>query len=537
MTLVEKMRGWVWDTTTALVADSIALWNPQRANEYRYQRSVYKRAYIAGTQKGPYSAINRPSNLSADREIATASPVIRAKTRDLGRNNPLVAGMKLKRTTAVIGDEIGIKAQIANAGKPSTALNVELERRFYAWAETAMTDGSSLTDAAQLIENHLFEDGEILIKDVVSPAKGANPYRIQLLEADQLSMMHGTNLTGIDYDKGGKALRYWITDRHPGGNTGPGATSSHDAATITHLFERDRASQGRGVSQLAPAVFKLFGVDDLEDAELVASRAACAFGLLIETPTPEVNPFGADDGETEEDDREVERKRITAGGIFIAKPGEKVQSFKNERPNSNFDSFVRGRHRTTAGATGMSYESATGDYSQVNYSSARMGRLIEWAIMRRRQARIKRWLHRVYRKWLSFEASIGIPGLSRSEYNREPSRFWAVSWQLAGNDGIDPTKEASAFEKELAMGVASRTDWAAEHGRDFPELCKKIAEEKALMISLGIYREAPIVAQYASASKVVMPGETLSDTVQDTESEEIPEEPAPDAEPQEDSPK
>jgi hypothetical protein len=82
---------------------------------------------------------------------------------------------------------------------------------------------------------------------------------------------------------------------------------------------------------------------------------------------------------------------------------------------------------------------------------------------------------------------------------------------------------------------------AAEHGRDFPELCKKIAEEKALMVSLGIYREAPIVAQYASASKVVMPGETLSDTVQDTESEEIPEEEDPDRIedplPEEDSPK
>jgi hypothetical protein len=57
----------------------------------------------------------------------------------------------------------------------------------------------------------------------------------------------------------------------------------------------------------------------------VASRAACAFGLIITTPTPEINPFGADDGETETDDRSVERKRITSGGIFIGKPGEEVK--------------------------------------------------------------------------------------------------------------------------------------------------------------------------------------------------------------------
>lgn len=493
---MNSIRSWIWDTTTSIVADTIALVSPLKAAEYRASRDAYKRSYLAASTKGPHQ-LWRPSNRSGNAEVAAASQMVRAKCRDMSRNNPLVAGMKLKRTTMVIGDEIGVKAQILDAkGKPAKDVNQILEDRFYQWAESASVDGRSLTELFQLGENHLFDDGEYLLQETLRYQDGMNPFRLMALEADYLDSSKDT--FGIRYDADGRPTHFNLFSGHPGdGKTvesRPVPASGSDGLMIHLIAETDRASQRRGISQLASAVMRLYGLDDLEDAELVASRAACAYGIVVKSLMPGsiTAPWtGGDTSTTDspEDDNGKRRGYLEAGGILELDPGEDAIPFKNERPNSNFDSFIRGRQRTAAGAVGMSYESATGDYSQVNYSSARMGRIVEWGNIRRRQRRVMRILTRIWRVWLRFELiRAPIAGVKLDD-----PRAISPVWQLAGNDGIDPNKEVAAAEAGIMLGVTSRSRYVAEHGGDFGEIARELAEEKAILKELGIYQEDPTI--------------------------------------------
>jgi len=495
--MIERVRGWIWDATTSIVADTIALWSPRAAAEYRHLRGVYRRTYTAASTKGPHQ-LWRPSNRSGNAEVGAASPAVRAKVRDLSRNNPLVAGMKLKRATMVVGDEIGIKCQSRGPdGKPLKALNQDLESRFYRWAEAAGVDHRSLTELVQLGENHSFDDGEHLVVETLRPQPdGSNPFRLMLLEPDYLDSSKGTY--GVEYDADGNPLVFHLYNAHPGDGVSVTSkpTRALDPATglMIHLIaETDRASQRRGISQLAPSVMRLYQVDDLMDAELVASRAACAYGLVVKSAIPGgiTQPWTNDGSTTDspEDDNGKKRGYLEAGGILELDPGEDAIAFKNERPNSNFDGFVRLHQRSGAGAAGMSFESATGDYSQVNYSSARMGRVIEWMVCRRRQKKIMRLLTRIYRVWLRYEMlAAPIAGV-----NLQDNRTMSPVWQLAGNDGFDPVKEIDAAERGVTLGTTSRSRFCSDRGGDFAEIAGELAEEMALLKELGLWQEDPTV--------------------------------------------
>ena len=61
-----------------------------------------------------------------------------------------------------------------------------------------------------------------------------------------------------------------------------------------------------------------------------------------------------------------------------------------------------------------------------------------------------------------------------SEHTRPP-----LTW-------IDPKKEMDAIEKELALGITSRTEVMRRRGGDFEETAKKISEERKIFEELGI---------------------------------------------------
>lgn len=495
MNIFSSIRTAIYDTTTGIVSGFLALTDPVKANEYRYNRSIYKRAYIASNLTGPYQ-LHRPSVSSGTREVVRARRGVNARVKDQERNNGFVSGIIQKNTTSIVGDEIGIKFGIEDdSGKPLDLLNKILEERFYDWEEQACSDGLSLSEAAHLTENHMMMDGEIIHKDDFDTEASGNPYRIQPLESEHIDGSKTMDGTGIERDAKGRALNFWLYKNFPDGFEGLSESVRVKASEITHIFRQVRASQRRGISPLAPSLQKIYMIDDLEDAELVASRAAASFGLIIETPVQEATPLpvkkGETTGETVKDENGRDRGFMPSGGVFEALPGEKVSSFKNERPNPNFEPFRRGCQRVSAHSIGMSYEKASGDYSQVNYSSAKMGDGVDWANVKRQQTRLrKKFFNPIIRKWLKYEIiTVGVPGISVSAYLKNPKKYEKWTLQLAGREGADPKKDVETFKEELILGVNSRTRYAAEKGRDIRELAKEIAQEEKMLRDLQVYRD------------------------------------------------
>jgi lambda family phage portal protein len=462
-----------------------------------------ERAYQAAKLGGPHQLWSGSSG-SAEAAVRAGRSRVTARVRDLDQNNPFVAGMADKRSVRILGDEIALTPQVPGLSREG---NKELERRFLRWAETAMLDGSSLTEGLQIGLNHDLFDGEFLFKRVISAAAGGNPLRLQGFECDHLDTSKGTQ--GIEYDASGtKAEAFWIQTINP---TDPDFVSSGSvrvpADQVYHFRSVRRFSQRRGISPLAPAVMRLYGVDDLEDAELMAARSGAAYGIILKSPLAGSLPTGGyvgpdgSDGTPRKDGNNRTLRYIESGGILELAPGEEASAFNSNRPNSNFEPFVRNRKRDTTGSAGLSYEEATGDYSQVNYSSARMAQNIAWALTKRQQAKVCRLLNWIYRQWLALEVLlIGVPSISKIAFSASPLAFEEVAWQLAGSQGPDPKKDAETLELEIALGVQSRTNYCSERGRNHAEIVKQLEAEKAGLKEASLYQEDPVVPNVVSTS-------------------------------------
>ena len=485
------------------------------AEELRQAMVVLERAYAAGKIGGAYQ-LWRGTYDSGEAEVKRARSRVTARARDLDQNNPFVASIADKRSVKILGDEIGITPQVMIGSNLNVAVNKTLEERFYRWAETAFLDGSSLTEGFQLASNHDLFDGECLIKRVIMPDVSGNPLRFQGLETDQLDNNVGTQ--GITYDASGMIpITYHLRTIHPNDpDMQGGATVAVPASDIFHLRSVRRFSQRRGISPLAPAIMRLYGIDDLEDAELQACRSAASVAVITQSPTAGSFPTGhyvgpdGTDGTVSpiKDGNNKARRYLESGAWLDLGEGEDAKVFNSNRPNGNFDPFIRNRKRDTAGPAGLSYEDATGDFSQSNFSASRMAQMTPWMLNQRQQKRYKKILNWIYRQWLALEVLfIGVAGISRAAFASDPIPFQAVTWQLAGNQGIDLLKEVETLEKEVALGVNSRTNYCAERGRDRGEITKQLITEKADLVAANLYQEDPVAQKTTSEVQTTQPGQ------------------------------
>jgi capsid protein len=91
-----------------------------------------------------------------------------------------------------------------------------------------------------------------------------------------------TCFEGIEFDRAGRRVAYWIYDEHPGGGLSWKMPTSRrvPAADVIHAFRVDRPGQYRGVPWAAPVIMTLWDLADYEDAELVRQKIAACFAVF-----------------------------------------------------------------------------------------------------------------------------------------------------------------------------------------------------------------------------------------------------------------
>jgi lambda family phage portal protein len=163
--------------------------------------------------------------------------------------------------------------------------------------------------------------------------------------------------------------------------------------------------------------------------------------------------------------REAELK-MEPGTFRYGGPGEDIK-FSSPPPTQGYSEFFRESMRAVASGYGVSYEAMTGDYSQVNYSSGRMGHL-EF----RRNIDSWRWNVIIpqfcdpYFKWfLEWAETQGVNTLGVT-----------VEWVPPAPTSIDPTKEIEALKREVRSGFKSYGQAVREQGLDPDVLVEEVAE-------------------------------------------------------------
>jgi lambda family phage portal protein len=434
---------------------------------------------IINLQKRRYDAASkttRTANWLTQGTDATSSiinpEVIRNRARDLVRNNPWAA----KGVSVIVNNVVGygIRAQLKTSTKRGT---VRAQDLWKAWAETEQCDAAGLSDfygIQQTVMRSVVESGECLVRlrpRIAADGLAVN-FQLQVMEPDYLYTFNdgptssgGYVQRGIEYDALGRRIAYFLYHQHPGNinryfvsfNTGFSRVPAYE---VLHLFRTDRPGQEHGVSWLAPVMIRLRELDIYEDAYLNRQKLANLFAGFINTDDP-------NDSETEFSDV----SELTPGSMYIMKHGRTVD-FNKPPDAGDYGPYTLSNLKAIAAGLGITYESLTGDLSQVNFSSARMGwqefgRSIDgwrWNLI------IPRLCKGVAR-WFSDYAS--IPDL-QTEWT-PPSRMM-----------VDPIREIPAIKDAIRAGLMTQSEAIREQGYDPEQLLNEMAADNKRLDELGI---------------------------------------------------
>lgn len=433
--------------------------------------------------------------LSADQELKWNLRAVRARARELVRDNPFAKRFIHLHATNVVGASgIRLQGNVAKlTGEPHTAWNATIEAEWERWGrpEHCSVDGRwSWRELERLIAKSLPQDGEVLLRLV---RYFDNPYAfaLQLIDPDQLDILFnrqpgaGENEVrmGVEIDGWGRPVAYHIFSAHPSEFDDKSRTLERvPAADIIHLYVAHRVGQTRGISWFHPILIALKMYDGYQEAELVAARVAAASSFFITSDGASFQVPEA--GEVEEE------LTVEPGVGRRLDPGQKIESWNPAHPSIAFDSFTKQILKGIATGLNVTHASISGDLSEANYSSLRAGLLPErdeWEILQ--DFLIAHCHQRVYEAWLQMAILSGRikPGM------RDPEGL-KVKWEPRGWDWIDPFNDMKANVTAIEYGLTSRTRIIQELGENPDEIFAELEQEQGIIIAKQL-AVAPVTVQ------------------------------------------
>lgn len=236
---------------------------------------------------------------------------------------------------------------------------------------------------------------------------------------------------------------------------------------------------------------RIKNTDEYMEAVTIKERVLACFGLAIKRINPPTSsPMGPGRFSQKNDvDQQSGYKgeTITPGMIMHLAPGEEVQNIAPNGAGSQPKDFISIQQRLSGAGQGLSYEAASRDMSQVNYSSARQGLLEDRGSYKRLQQFIINHLCKeVYREFIKSAILSGKLPISLREYAEDPRKYTAHRWITPGWDWIDPLKEAKADESALNNNLNTLENMLASRGLDYKEVLLQRRKEKELMQEYGL---------------------------------------------------
>jgi lambda family phage portal protein len=396
---------------------------------------------------------NRPGS-SATAEVMSSAAMLRNGARQLVRDNGHAANALNVLESNVIGT--GIRPGFITGGDRQARLLQEL------WEEHCESDKSGAEEVGNFYDRQslgfrsIAESGSVLVRRRRRP-KGVLPYSVQLLEPDYLytwsdgNKGRNTITQGKEFDPRGDLVAIHLHLAHPGdsfiGLNSGANTVRVPIEEISHAFRMDRPGQIDGVSWLAPVMTDLRDHGDTRDAYQLRQKIAACYTAFIYESEP--------GGGTSNPGVPIS-DHIEPGRIESLPPGKEV-SFASPPGVEGMTDFDRDQLRTIAAGMGIPYEALTGDLSNVNFLSGRMG----WLAFYRN---IDKWRQRiVIPKLCEPEMGWFLQLASLKLGINAPIR---VRWTAPHRDLLDPTKEIKALREEMRLGALSYPDMVAMRGRD-----------------------------------------------------------------------
>lgn len=415
---------------------------------------------------------------SANAEILPGMSRIRNRARDLARNNEYTRNAVRALVTNTVGDGITGKA-------PDQEL-------WTYWSEYECdADGQlDFNGLIELIARHRYTDGEGLIRfRTRRPEDGLRvPLQLQVLEPDHLDenktgpLANGNYaIAGVEFNMIGQRVAYWLYPVHPGEVASYRLRSLESkrvpASEVIHYYRKERASQVRGISELAVAVMRIRDIADYEQAELIRKKIEACFVAFVRTDNQVESLGGATSAATSGQKQE----KISPGMIKYLANTDGVE-FGNPSQSGGYGEYTNTQLHAIAAGIGVMHSQMTGDLSNFNYSSYRAG-LVEF----RQMIKAEQWnalVPMVLRPIaLRFQQTARLIGAQRGAVVRMPWTMPKLPW-------VDPLKDVMAAKEAHRGGMKSISETIREMGDDPEAVFLEMKNERETLKKYGILTDS-----------------------------------------------
>lgn len=469
----------------------------------------------------------RPRAGSPNSDTTPDLEPLRARTRDLARNAPLVAGALDTKLTCMIGPGLIPHPRIDRKflGFTDTQADewqAQAARLWWAFAGTSRCDLRRRANFAHLswiAARTWLTSGDVFVRRRFIERPGdLFGLKIQLIEADRVSNPNNrpdtlTMVEGVELDQDGAPVAFHIQDQHPGEVSMPtvatwrrqpafGPKSGEPLVLQVGLLERD--GQTRPVSVFAPVIESLKQLTRYAGAELDAAVVTSFISAVITT---------ADDGETDilqsmgqgaagpavglqgsaataADSQQV---NLAPAAVIGLRKGETFSSFNPTRPNSGFDGFFRAFCSIIGVAIGLPHELLIKHFTS-SYSASRGALLEAWRTFKTKRSLVlvDQFAQPIY-EWLITEAVsrgyLDAPGFFTSPLAR--AAYLECQWSGPIMGQLNPQQEVAAAKERVEIGVSTLEEETAEltGGDDWERKHDQRVKEHKLRVEAGLEPE------------------------------------------------
>lgn len=448
-------------------------------------KSLQKRSFFASAALSRLTGDWVVSNQSANAELRSDLYQLRARSRDLGRNDDYFRRYLTLLENNVLGSAgIALQSNIKINGVPDKKLNDRIEAAWEEWTASCEISGQSWVETQKLIFKHFLEDGEVLVRKL----EVAEGLRLQIVDVDWLDEQYnelrsatGSNriIMSVEVDNYDVPQAYWLT--RPRYDVFASATKDRDfdrirvpASEILHIYRRRRAGQVRGYPHAVAALRRLKMLHGYEEATLVNARVSAAkMGFLVP-------PLDGESALPDNTDTVDLLDQVEPGIIQELPPGYQFGAFDPGDPTMQFSEFSKAQLRGVAAGLGISYNTLASDLDAVSYSSMRAALLEDRELYKSyQQFLVDTFLKPLYRYWFA-RTDLAIPA-SKVASARNPI------WLMRGWSWVDPLRDVQADVTAIEAGLKSRTEIVSESGRDFEDVVAALSAERAIAEKAGLF--------------------------------------------------
>lgn len=457
---------------------------------------------------------------SLDHDLRTSLDRVRARSRDLFKNNEYAVKFGRMVVNNVVGPE-GFTLQSRPADPDGSVDRVAaraIERAFWRWMRPGnceVTGRHSFNDLCRLGLLALARDGELLWRKVRGRSAGPFGFQLQAIDIDRLDTDYNLAaagnrnavIMGVEVNRAGRPVAYHIWTAHPQDAHASRERERVPAADIIHRFHAQGEGQTRGFPWMHAAMRRIKDLDGYREAAVVAARHGASKMGIWETPDGgnpgedtvrvleqqlasgiiTVEQFNVARAALSESNRYVQE--VQPGSFDFAPPGYKLHTYDPAYPHDQFDAFCKEALRGIASGIGVAYNSLANDLTGVNFSSIRSGVLEE----RDGWMALQAWfiaavLTPVFEEWLELallNQAIVLP-TGRPLPLARFDKFAEHTWQPRRWGWVDPKKDMEAAILAINAKLASPQQIAAQQGRDIEDVLDDIKAFEDMLRERGL---------------------------------------------------